>query len=79
MIGGLFFGHADPDVFTERAERLALGIAAQASIAMTNAQPVPRAARSEAQLKQVASEREQFLRVRASGAFRGRAPEPHEG
>jgi PAS domain S-box-containing protein len=37
VIGGLFLGHKLPDVFTERAERLALGIASQASIAMTNA------------------------------------------
>jgi PAS domain S-box-containing protein len=37
VIGGLFLGHKLPDVFTERSERLALGIASQASIAMTNA------------------------------------------
>lgn len=36
-IGGLFFGHAQPDVFTERAERLAVGIAGQAAIAIDNA------------------------------------------
>jgi len=37
VLGGLFFGHADRDVFTERAERLVQGIAAQASIAIDNA------------------------------------------
>jgi signal transduction histidine kinase/CheY-like chemotaxis protein len=37
VLGGLFFGHPEPGVFTERAERVALGIAAQASIAMDNA------------------------------------------
>jgi PAS domain S-box-containing protein len=37
VIGGLFFGHAQVGVFTARAERIALGIAAQASIAMDNA------------------------------------------
>lgn len=36
-IGGLFFGHPEPGVFTERSERLAVGIAAQAAIALDNA------------------------------------------
>ncbi len=38
VIGGLFFGHAEPGIFTERAERLMVGLAAQAAIAMDNAQ-----------------------------------------
>jgi len=54
VIGGLFFGHAQPDVFTERSERLALGIASQASIAMTNA-------RLFNTLRQREAEREQLL------------------
>ncbi|WP_437622702.1 PAS domain-containing protein [Sorangium sp. So ce1151] len=37
VIGGLFFGHPAPGVFTERAERLVVGLAAQAAIAMDNA------------------------------------------
>jgi signal transduction histidine kinase/CheY-like chemotaxis protein len=37
VIGGLFFGHSTPGVFTERAERLVVGIAAQAAIAIDNA------------------------------------------
>jgi PAS domain S-box-containing protein len=37
VIGGLFLGHKLTDVFSEREERLAVGIASQASIAMTNA------------------------------------------
>ncbi len=37
VIGGLFFGHKEPDVFTDRAERLIVGIAAQAAIAIDNA------------------------------------------
>ncbi|HVL68206.1 MAG TPA: GAF domain-containing sensor histidine kinase [Vicinamibacterales bacterium] len=35
--GGLFFGHATPGVFTERDERLALGIAGWAALALDNA------------------------------------------
>ena len=37
VIGGLFFGHRDPGVFTERSERLVVGVAAQAAIAIDNA------------------------------------------
>ena len=37
VIGGLFFGHAEPARFSERHERLIIGIAAQAAIAIDNA------------------------------------------
>jgi len=37
VIGGLFFGHAEPGVFTERAERVVMGIADWAAVAMDNA------------------------------------------
>lgn len=37
VIGGLLFGHPDPGVFTVRAERLIVGIANQAAIAIDNA------------------------------------------
>ena len=37
VIGGLFLGHHERAVFTERAERLVVGIAAQAAIAIDNA------------------------------------------
>jgi PAS domain S-box-containing protein len=37
VLGGLFFGHPQPGVFTERAERLVAGIASQAAIAIDNA------------------------------------------
>jgi|GEM_PF-1124771 len=36
-IGGLFFGHPEPNVFTERSERLIVGVAAQAATAIDNA------------------------------------------
>ena len=32
VIGGLFFGHPDPAKFTERSERLIVGVAAQAAM-----------------------------------------------
>jgi len=37
VIGGLFFGHPEPGVFTEQTERLISGIALQAAIAIDNA------------------------------------------
>ncbi|MBA2353287.1 MAG: PAS domain S-box protein [Acidobacteria bacterium] len=37
VIGGLFFGHPDPCVFSERTERLISGVAAQAGVAIDNA------------------------------------------
>ena len=37
VVGGLFFGHSEPQVFTDESERIATGIAAQAAIALDNA------------------------------------------
>ncbi|GAC1410484.1 MAG: hypothetical protein NVSMB57_04290 [Actinomycetota bacterium] len=37
VLGGLFFGHPEPARFTEAHERIVLGIAGQAAIAMENA------------------------------------------
>jgi PAS domain S-box-containing protein len=37
VFGGLFFGHSQPGVFTEHHERLAVGIASWASVALENA------------------------------------------
>jgi signal transduction histidine kinase/CheY-like chemotaxis protein len=37
VIGGLFFGHPEPGIFTERAERLVVGVASQSAVAIDNA------------------------------------------
>ena len=37
VLGGLFFGHHQPRVFTERAERIVTGLASQAAVALDNA------------------------------------------
>jgi PAS domain S-box-containing protein len=37
VLGGLFFGHPQPAVFNARAERLVIGLAAQAAVAIDNA------------------------------------------
>ena len=36
VLGGLFFGHSQPHVFTDRAERIVTGLAAQAAVAIDN-------------------------------------------
>jgi PAS domain S-box-containing protein len=37
VLGGLFFGHSQPAVFTQEAEQVLVGIAAQAAVAIDNA------------------------------------------
>ncbi len=37
VMGGLFFGHSQPAIFTEQAEKLVVGIAAQAGVAIQKA------------------------------------------
>jgi signal transduction histidine kinase/ActR/RegA family two-component response regulator len=59
VIGGLFFGHRLPDVFSERSERLIVGIAAQAAIAIDNA-------RLFEQARRAADERSQLLEAERS-------------
>lgn len=54
VIGGLFFGHPDAGVFDDRAERLVIGIAAQAGVSIDNARLYEVA-------RQAAQEREKLL------------------
>ncbi len=68
VIGGLFFGHHECDVFTERAERIILGIAGQAAIALDNArlyEQAKRAAAAEraarAEVERVSLMKDEFL------------------
>ncbi|MFP5265023.1 MAG: PAS domain S-box protein [Blastocatellia bacterium] len=57
VLGGLFFGHPEPGVFTEREERMVSGLAAQAAIAIDNARLYQEA---QAAIRQ----REEALRIR---------------
>ncbi|HEY5749508.1 MAG TPA: ATP-binding protein [Chryseolinea sp.] len=50
VLGGLFFGHPDPGIFTEQSEKLIEGIAAQAAIAMANARLFEEKKQSEQKL-----------------------------
>ncbi|HVE53564.1 MAG TPA: PAS domain-containing protein [Ramlibacter sp.] len=67
VIGGLFFGHPEPGVFTERSERLAVGIAAQAAVAIDNARLYTEAQRA-AQERTLLLESERAARGEAERA-----------
>lgn len=58
ILGGLFFGHSQPGMFTARAERIAVGLAAQTAIAMDNA-------RLYQQAQQAIRTRDEFLSLAA--------------
>jgi PAS domain S-box-containing protein len=64
LIGGLFFGHAEPNVFTDRVERLIVGVAAQAGIAIDNAR-LFEAAQRAAEERKLLLERERAARTEA--------------
>ncbi len=61
VIGGLFFGHEDPHVFTERAERLMTGLAGQAAIGIDNARLYQAAQRARDDLERRVEERTRDL------------------
>jgi PAS domain S-box/PAS domain S-box len=61
VLGGLFFGHPDEDVFSERHERLVEGLAAQAAIAMDNAQLYEQSQRERAKAEAANRAKDEFL------------------
>lgn len=87
ILGALIFGHEEPDIFTARSERIVTGIAAQAAIAIDNANLFEAAQREIAERQR--SERHQQLLIQelnhrvknmlatvqsiATRTFRGRA------
>src|SRR5688572_22884119 len=62
VLGGLFFGHPDADVFTERDEIVVAGLAAQAAVAMDNARLYEAAKRARAEAETAAAENERLYR-----------------
>ena len=83
-MGGLFFGHPEVDVFTERAERLIVGIAAQAAWRSTthgstrrrNARSRTRE-RAEAALREIDQRKDEFLATLAHELRNPLAPIRH--
>ena len=63
VIGGLFFGHPDTGVFSEASERLMLGLAGQAAIAIDNARLFEAAQRANQVLEQRVEERTKDLQA----------------
>src|SRR5688572_27175068 len=61
VLGGLFFGHEKTGVFTERAERVVAGIAAQAAIAMDNARLYRAERETAAKLRDADRRKDEFL------------------
>jgi signal transduction histidine kinase len=61
VLGGLFFGHEQAAVFTERTERLVAGIAAQAAIAMDNARLYRAEQEAAAKLREADRRKDEFL------------------
>ena len=64
LLGTMFFGHPEPDVFGERSERIVRGIAAQAAIALDNARLYD-ATRRAAEERKVLLENEREAREEA--------------
>jgi serine phosphatase RsbU (regulator of sigma subunit) len=63
VAGGLFFGHPEPGVFDAAAEALAVGIAAQAAVAIEHARLLQDAEREIAARKRAFEERDRVARV----------------
>lgn len=61
VLGGMFCGHPQTGVFTERAEQLVAGICAQAAIAIDKARMFQVLRAREQELERTASERAQIL------------------
>jgi PAS domain S-box-containing protein len=72
VLGGLFFGHPDPGVFTERAEQLVAAVAAQAAVAVESARAhqalqreIDQRKQAEQALSQVNRQKDEFLAMLA--------------
>jgi signal transduction histidine kinase len=63
LIGGLIFGHTEAAFFTEMHERLILGIASWAGIALDNARLYTESQASQAELRQAARAKDDFLGI----------------
>ena len=62
VLGGLFFGHSEEGIFTERAARIIEGLAAQAAVAMDNARLYEAAQRARIEAEESAVEKERLYR-----------------
>jgi PAS domain S-box-containing protein len=61
VIGGLFFAHAEPDIFSKESEDLLLGLAGQAAVAIDNSRLFEAAQRANQSLERRVEERTREL------------------
>ena len=61
VLGGLFFGHPEAGVFAEEDERIAVGVAAQAAVAIDNARLYKEAQESGRRFRQLADAMPQIV------------------
>jgi PAS domain S-box-containing protein len=61
IIGGLFFGHSETGVFNDRAERLIVGIAGQAAVAIDNARLYEAEKSARTQVERASAIKDEFL------------------
>ncbi len=66
VIGGLFFGHSETDIFTEQAEEIVSGIARQAAIAVESARLVAQIKENEAALRELNATLEEHVEARTA-------------
>jgi PAS domain S-box-containing protein len=62
VLGGLFFGHPERNIFTERDEIVVAGLASQAAVAMDNARLYETAKRARTEAEKAAAEKERLYR-----------------
>src|SRR5690349_8404902 len=62
VLGGLFFGHPEPNIFSERDEIVVAGLASQAAVAMDNARLYETAKHARAEAERGAAENERLYR-----------------
>ena len=65
VLGGLFFGHPEAGVFSERDERVVVGIAAQAAVAIDNAQLYQRACEQADALRDADRRKDEWMAMLA--------------
>jgi signal transduction histidine kinase/ActR/RegA family two-component response regulator len=61
VLGGLFFGHREPGVFTARDEKVVVGMAAQAAAAMDTARLYQAEQKARAEAEQATKAKDHFL------------------
>ena len=65
VIGGLFLGHPEPGIFTEREEQLLKGLAAHAAVAIDNARLFARTRATLTELREADRRKDEFLAMLA--------------